>query len=112
MKLNTITQRKKKYFEKKRNNNKTCYLYNKSNYFARNCWNKIIQRRQFNTMFKKKSNTKKKINDKNSEFSLFDWNNDEKYIFVSNQKIFAKISKQKNDKMHNELSITKILTLY
>ena len=42
MKLNTITRRKKINFKKKRNNNKTCYLYNKSNHFARNYRNKII----------------------------------------------------------------------
>ena len=60
MKLNTITQRKKINFKKKRNNNKTCYLCNKLNYFARNCRNKVIQRRQFNVILKKKSNTKKK----------------------------------------------------
>ena len=42
IKLNTITRRKKINLKKKRNNNKTCYLYNKSNYFARNCRNKVI----------------------------------------------------------------------
>ena len=37
IKLNTITRRKKINFKKKRNNNKTCYLCNKTSYFARNC---------------------------------------------------------------------------
>ena len=37
MKLDTTTQRKKTNFKKKRENNKTCYICDKSNHFARNC---------------------------------------------------------------------------
>ena len=60
----------------------------------------------------KKNQIQKKINDKNSKFLLLDWNNNKKYIYILNQKIFTKILKQENNKIHNELSIIKVLTLY
>ena len=64
-------------------------------------------------MFKKEPSTKeKKINDKNSKFLLFNLNNNDKYIYVSNQKVFTKILKQENDKIHNELPVTKTSTSY
>ena len=53
---------KKKKFKIKRDSNKKtmCYLYNKLNYFAKNCQNKKIQQQQFNIMFKNSNNEKKK----------------------------------------------------
>ena len=58
MKLNTITRRKKINFKTKRNNKKTCYNCDKLNHFAKNCRNKMMQRRQFNAMLKKTSKKK------------------------------------------------------
>ena len=61
MKLNfTIRFNKEKNFKIKRNNmkkNKTCYLCDKLNYFAKNCRSRrMMSQRQINVMLRKKFN--------------------------------------------------------
>jgi hypothetical protein len=53
MKLNSTKQRKRINFKKRQTNKKTCYLCDKSSYFAKDCRSKnMIKREQLNVTLK------------------------------------------------------------
>ncbi len=95
IKLNSTQQYKKKNSREKQDNKfqKICYLYSKSDYFAKNCrLQNLIDCRQINTILKKKFNSQNNIRKQiNIETNIFETESNNNYYLIENSDQLQKI---------------------